>query len=154
MTSVGSRAEITTLSKRCIDCTQIKSSDQFNVSKKAADGLQSRCRDCSKAKWSKWYYANRRASVDRSVRHFRKSKYGITQHAYDALRSAQGDRCAICRKDFHELPKAPAVDHCHNTGRVRGLLCSNCNTGLGLFKDNEEMLAKAVAYLRRSRGAE
>jgi hypothetical protein len=71
-----------------------------------------------------------------------KAKYGITDEDYDAMAEAQGYRCAICESD------APfVVDHCHQTGRVRGLLCHNCNVGLGHFKDNPQILTAALQYL-------
>ena len=73
-------------------------------------------------------------------------EYGLTIEAYQAMKSGQGDVCAICRHPFDPLN----VDHCHDTGRVRGLLCRGCNIGLGAFKDRPERLAAAISYLRRS----
>ena len=74
-------------------------------------------------------------------------KYGLTDRTWRELVDRHDSRCAICGK--HErFPSALAVDHCHGSGRVRGLLCRRCNTGLGQFRDNPELLAKAMAYLR------
>lgn len=65
------------------------------------------------------------------------------------LLEAQDNRCAICGTDEPGgRGDGFVVDHCHSTGRIRGLLCSACNTGLGLFKDNAETLAKAIKYLK------
>jgi hypothetical protein len=72
-------------------------------------------------------------------------KYGITVAQYDAMREAQENLCAICSGEM----KVACIDHCHSNGRVRGLLCMPCNTGLGFFRDNPENLAKAIAYLAR-----
>lgn len=72
-----------------------------------------------------------------------KYKYGITVEEYDALRGAQGGRCALCGAD----PEVLCVDHCHATGRVRGLLCSPCNTGIGHLRDDVAILRRAIEYL-------
>ncbi len=71
--------------------------------------------------------------------------YGINLAEYEALLAKQDGKCAICggKDEWFSL----AVDHCHGTGRIRGLLCSQCNRGLGLFKDNPEHLKRAAEYL-------
>lgn len=61
------------------------------------------------------------------------------------LYASQAGLCAICGKEPED--RRLAMDHCHATGRVRGLLCMHCNVGLGMFKDNKEVLEKAIAYL-------
>lgn len=74
-------------------------------------------------------------------------KYGITPQQYNQILLSQGGGCAIC-KGRPKLKEALPVDHCHTTGRVRGLLCSNCNRGLGCFKDSPALLVAAVSYLK------
>ncbi len=83
------------------------------------------------------------------VRHY-KEKYGLTMEDFQAMVVAQKGQCGICEK---LLPQSPQLDHCHETGKVRGLLCMMCNRGLGSFKDNEASLIRAAEYLRRSRSA-
>lgn len=73
--------------------------------------------------------------------------YGLTLSQYEALLREQEGLCAIC----HSLMVRPNVDHDHFTGKVRELLCGHCNTLLGRAKDSEEILQKAVAYLRKHR---
>ena len=74
-------------------------------------------------------------------------KYGITIEKYEILLAEQNGCCAICLAVTGSDGKRLAVDHNHETGEVRGLLCDNCNTGLGMFKDNPSLLAKAINYL-------
>ena len=76
-----------------------------------------------------------------------KRLYGITLEEYKARMLKQDSRCAICG-GVNKSGKQLAVDHHHITGKVRGLLCSNCNNGLGLFQDNPELLNKAAAYIK------
>lgn len=74
--------------------------------------------------------------------------YGITRAEYEAMLEAQGGGCAICGAEMRDSTRMRlCVDHCHDTGRVRGLLCGHCNRGLGSFSDSLEMLDKARAYL-------
>lgn len=72
---------------------------------------------------------------------------------YDAMLVAQGGVCAICRKEPSD-PRGfrPHIDHCHETGHVRGILYWQCNTGLGNFGDNIEALQRAIEYLREAKG--
>ena len=78
-------------------------------------------------------------------------KFGISQAEYSALYKNQNGVCAICcnpeTATRNGVVRSLAVDHCHESGRVRGLLCSNCNTALGKFKDDATIIRKAVKYL-------
>jgi hypothetical protein len=72
-------------------------------------------------------------------------KLGITREIYFELLEAQDWACAICRK----IPKTKLdTDHCHKTGKYRGMLCKGCNTALGKFKDNPALLERAIVYLK------
>jgi hypothetical protein len=75
------------------------------------------------------------------------TKYGLTHDQYEALCSAQGGRCAICRTDTPRGRGGWAIDHDHQAGKVRGLLCTKCNTGVGLFDDDPARLRAAIKYL-------
>jgi hypothetical protein len=78
-------------------------------------------------------------------------KYGLTEEGWAEILATQGGRCGICRTD---VPGGRGerwhIDHCHETNRVRGLLCHNCNVGLGNFRDSPSILAAALDYLTRS----
>lgn len=81
--------------------------------------------------------------------------YGITGEGWYALLKEQDGKCAICRKDIQRTtargqgPNDAHVDHCHTSGKVRGLLCSPCNRGLGLFADSTTALREAANYLEK-----
>lgn len=78
-------------------------------------------------------------------------KYGITIHDYNSMFDEQEGRCLICLKHQVELPTRLNVDHNHETGEVRGLLCNICNKGLGTFKDDPVLLQNALDYIRRKK---
>lgn len=81
-----------------------------------------------------------------------KIKYGLTEEAHDAMLASQGGCCAICKTfRWGSTSGVPHVDHDHETGEVRGLLCFACNTGLGKLGDNVESLERALAYLKKAR---
>lgn len=83
-----------------------------------------------------------------------KKKFNISLEFYYSLLEAQGEVCVLCKQRETKidprsgLPFALAVDHCHKTGKVRGLLCMKCNRGLGLFEDNIDTLITAINYLK------
>ena len=100
---------------------------------------------------SKECYDKHRASSitiqrQQAVFHQKKHKYGLSKDEYLLLFEKQNNCCAICNISFDV--KRAVVDHCHNTGRVRGLLCNECNTLLGMAKENDQVLIKAAEYLR------
>lgn len=82
-----------------------------------------------------------------SRNNYLRKAYKITQAVWDALYDQQDGRCAICGRDDRDL----VVDHNHGDGTIRGLLCSNCNTGIGLLGDDPDVLDAAAEYLH-SRG--
>ena len=74
--------------------------------------------------------------------------YGITLSEYDEMLEKQGGGCAICGASTDVVSgRRLAIDHCHDSNKVRGVLCSSCNQGLGLYKDNPRLLIKAAEYL-------
>lgn len=84
----------------------------------------------------------------RSQHYFK--RYGISLEDYEEMLKKQNKKCKICGSEEYGRKSSNyfAVDHCHKTGKVRGLLCHQCNVGLGKFKDNEEILFKAIKYLK------
>lgn len=80
-----------------------------------------------------------------------RQKFGMTLEDYDLMLQNQNFRCAICNIHHSELSRRMAVDHDHQTGRIRGLLCIECNRGIGALKDSVYLLEKAHEYLERNR---
>jgi hypothetical protein len=112
-----------------------------------------------------WYYRNRKEVLKkqhdsmwyqknplRHRGHHLKYRFGITLADYDKLLSKQNGVCAICRQPqrtpAHGVRTSLGVDHCHKTGKIRGLLCRRCNQGLGMLSDSIDLLQKALNYLR------
>lgn len=85
-----------------------------------------------------------------------KSTFGINANDYDKMLKKQNGVCGICKKEEKERHqngklRKLAIDHCHSTGKIRGLLCTKCNQGLGNFKDNESYLEQAIKYLKENK---
>ncbi|NJP24450.1 hypothetical protein FLW53_09560 [Microbispora sp. SCL1-1] len=158
--------------KVCGGCGETKSLDDFSPDRRNRDGRQARCRPC-KAKWKREYALTNperiRAANERHGQVRRgdyrwaqrlRAHYGLTVEQYERLLTGQGGGCAICGTT---RPGGPGnrfqVDHDHtccpgvgSCGRcIRGLLCSNCNTLVGLAKDDPQRLDAAASYLRRDR---
>lgn len=106
--------------------------------------------DHGKAKKKEWYLRTREARKDDRKNYMLKRAYGITLDQYKKLCDDQNNKCRICKKEqkISTFKKGLVVDHCHSTGKVRGLLCSPCNTALGLFYDDISVLKSAVSYLQ------
>jgi len=139
--------------KRCSYCKENLPLTAFGKNRRQADGLQNYCNHCRRVYWNDWYKKRKasdptylprlnanqiRVSLQRELR-----KYELTMPQYLKL-AEQG--CKICgggpngRGRFH-------FDHAHKTGKFRGLLCHNCNTAIGLLKENPQLLTKAITYL-------
>ena len=150
------------ISKRCPSCGKTKPATDFRPEASRPRGTASYCRTCEPAIRRKRYLARRDAHNEyarryqqerperRSVyarRYALKKLYGITPEQWDRMYEAQDGQCLICgtspaRKRLH-------VDHDHETGRVRGLLCSGCNSGIAHLRHDPQLLSKAIAYLER-----
>ena len=98
--------------------------------------------------------ARRAADPTINRKYHLKKLYGITPAQFDALLLSQNGKCAICKTDAPGGKGAWHVDHCHHTGKVRGLLCHDCNTGIGKLKDSPRLLRDAISYLETHNGEE
>jgi hypothetical protein len=135
--------------KTCNVCETTRPLSDFGLRKSGRIGdLIMPCKPC-KAQVNR---QKRQANPNRFYEIERKSKfksqYGITPENYNEMLVAQNGGCAICgEKTPGGRTKNFAVDHCHETGKVRGLLCTKCNRGLGLFNDRSDLLKLATTYL-------
>lgn len=121
----------------CSTCNQEKPSSMFYLEKdkRATNGIAQRsiCQSCTE---------------DRKYKRFIEKTYNFTYTQYEEMFDKQGGKCAICESRIGNSKTGRLfVDHCHDTLKVRGLLCSNCNHGLGQFKDSPKLLQKAINYL-------
>ncbi len=124
--------------KRCSRCKEIKSLDSFTFSKIGRKGRYALCRVCTKQSYD----------INKHREWQLKKKYGISLDDYAQMFQDQNGRCAICGTLDTGSTGVFFIDHNHQTGKIRALLCHSCNTGLGYFKENIENLLKAVNYLR------
>lgn len=147
--------------KLCTECELVKPVDQFNRSGRNRNGLQFACKSCQKERHRDWYVRNSERVIARtkqwavdnpekvkafSQRGSRRRRYGLTSTEYDQMLESQDSMCAGCGDPFGDT--TPHVDHDHETGRVRGLLCGSCNKTLGMAFESTERLLGLVRYLR------
>ncbi len=171
-TYIGVYKDMRVDNKQCFQCKEIKqacefSEIKFNKSKRIA--LSSYCRKCQNINSEIKRKKERSLEKDnikvthniRSIKAVRQDfnhksrKDGlnidysfITLDWYLTLLENQNGCCGICKKSIEELDRKLFIDHCHDTGEIRGLLCHNCNIGLGAFKDSKDSLIAAVKYLK------
>jgi hypothetical protein len=156
--------------KYCSGCKKTKVVDEFGKQSKRKDGLAFRCKSCMRkylrtryknpqirakllANTAKWRDENPDAEANKHL----KRKYGITIDDYNRMFAEQGGVCAICksaektrrRKKTNDDERL-AVDHCHETGVVRGLLCFKCNTAMGSLGDSQDQVMRVIHYLSKS----
>jgi len=135
--------------KSCGKCHIEKSLSHFTKNSQYITGYTSWCKDCHNEynrHWGQSHRPNKRLSSILS----RFRPLGLTKEKYFELQKQQNNECKICGRKPKEEERALAVDHCHKTNKIRGLLCSFCNRLLGLSYDNPEILLKAVAYLKET----
>lgn len=140
--------------KACSVCREAKPLEHFAVYAGRPSGRQSRCRECHNEAAKKSYQRHKQKRRDW---HLRKT-FGISAADYELMLTGQGGKCAICgrREDTSHTRGGIgairlAVDHCHETGAVRGLLCRSCNTAIGKFRHDPLILKAAIEYLERQR---
>lgn len=125
---------------KCQNCGEEFS--ELNIKIRAGKG-----KFCCNACYKEFRKRNKKDEKEANRLYQKKCKYGLSKEEYDDLFIKQNNKCAICGREFNETLKA-FVDHCHITGKVRGLLCTNCNTLLGMAKDSIETLKTAIEYLQ------
>ena len=130
--------------KTCNKCNTEKELTEFSVDKSMKSGRHSYCKSCFTE-----YKRNLRKQPNYIQNENLKKRYGITYEQYVDRLEEQNGVCKLCMQPNRGATNL-AVDHCHTTGTVRGLLCNHCNKALGHFKDDQQLLSNAIEYLKSS----
>lgn len=165
-------------SKLCLKCKNLKLTYEFSKDSYRKDGLQAWCKKCQASHTKQRYHSNlevrkqakkaqdkyRLENKDKVLalnkewyeknprkrkEYFIRFKFNLSLEEYDAILLSQNGLCAICRETEKTANRSLAIDHCHKTGTIRGLLCGNCNQGIGKFKDDTSLLENAILYLQK-----
>ena len=163
----------------CNSCNEKKELSLFAKNKSNFAGVNSECKRCRSKRRTTQEYRNqenkRRSTPEQKKRMylsfvkyknknkkkvaltqkkwFLKKFYGLSYDQYQNILKSQDNKCAICGLDQKNCARTFNVDHKHEEGKVRGILCNNCNTGIGLFKENEMIMHKAINYLIEHQGS-
>jgi len=156
--------------KYCGKCDKVKPISNFGSDRKRKYGLTSACKACRNPQSKAWRDKNKeyvkeinKKSRDKRKEYYSdpermlkyrnlelKRKFGITHEQYEKILAQQKGICAICKKfRLNKGKKYMAIDHCHKSGKIRGILCHFCNRGLGSFEDSQDFLINAIKYLAR-----
>jgi hypothetical protein len=133
--------------KICSACRNDLPLNAFNKNRAFKDGLANQCRDCLNESRRKW----REAHPDRHKARHVKNRYGIALDEYEAMAQRANGKCPICKEPPPPPFKAFDLDHDHETGKVRGLLCRPCNLALGGARDNPTILRALADYIEYHR---
>lgn len=150
--------------KICNKCHESKPLESFYKEKDTKDGYRCACkkcrdnarerhRDANRAKYNTWHvqymkeHPLSKIQKDQQTSRVMKCRYGITLDEYNSLLEKQGGHCALCKKrKNNKSGRRLAIDHCHKSGRIRGILCDGCNVSIHIL-ENPELYEKAIAYL-------
>ena len=150
-----SAEKIDSYGRSCTKCGEYKAWAEYSYKRATGrkPGYQPRCKTCSLEDTRKWRESQ---SPERLKDLYLRRTYGISYAEYTQRLEEQDYCCAICSRELNTnfgmealSPNTAVVDHCHTHGHVRGILCNECNRGLGYFKDNVNALAQAISYLTK-----
>lgn len=141
--------------KRCTGCDEEKPLEAFKKTKSGKGGYDNLCLSCRRAYRRARYHDTSTETARGDLSRLLRSRYGITLQLYEQLFEQQQGLCAACGKPEPRVHYGKtmrlAVDHCHATGAIRGLLCSDCNRTLGLLNEDPERVEGLLRYLRKHR---
>ncbi len=147
------------MKKLCVDCNTEKPITDFYVEKNSKDGKRANCKACKNKKTYSWRSRNA-DKYNKSMREYQaanplrrddcdlKRKYGVSRKWFEETLQSQNNTCAVCKKPNASQKRRLAVDHHHQSGTVRGILCYNCNRLLHAF-DNIDLFKNIINYLKK-----
>lgn len=144
--------------KRCSVCEESKPRSHFSANRRNKDGLQYECKPCRKDMKARYLAGKTQAEKDRTAAQRLYQMYGLSVEQFLSMWDDCGGHCQICGIEMHsrfvdgekdDRSTRCNVDHCHDSGEVRGLLCTRCNTALGKMDDDTDRLQKAIDYLSK-----
>lgn len=151
--------------KICIKCQKSKDLNCFPLRKDAKDGYRNCCKKCTyhqtrklrkstqwKEKRNAWRRNHRKKNPKQTKNYSLKEKKNIDFCLYQTILKSQQYSCAGCNTHYTKFSRYLAVDHCHQTNQVRGLLCLQCNTALGSCKDSPQILRNLATYIEQKPG--
>lgn len=145
--------------KTCYKCNQQKPLSAFYADKNSKDGHRLDCKKCKNESTYKWRKANE-SYYNKTMRDYQaanplqrddcdlKRKYGVSRKWFDDTLKAQDSKCAVCKKPNSSIKRRLAVDHHHDSGKVRGIVCYNCNRALHAF-DDIDLFNSIMTYLSK-----
>ncbi len=149
--------------KFCHQCGRERALDNFNTAKNVPNGYQTYCKECMAVRTRDWRFKNpsysarkhreaRKKHPERYRDYDRRKAFGVAPGTYAEMYAEQNGKCAICQCEdpAKEGKRGFHIDHCHTTHIVRGLLCHNCNVGIGNLRHSENIMLAAIAYLKRA----
>jgi len=128
--------------RKCNKCNEVLPVTEFHIQAGKNPNhyrFNSPCKFCANFHRNKNYHKA----------YLRKIKYDLSQEDYDLKLKEQNYSCAICDIHKDDYSKEFSVDHCHKTGKVRSLLCTQCNSGIGFFRENITLMKKAIQYIKK-----
>ena len=136
------------LPRVCTKCKGVKDHSEFFIYVNQVGNYiyKARCKSCDSSVGKEDYKKNPNRRRSCALKYY----YGLTLEDYDKLLESQGGVCAICQCPEEGFKKYLSVDHNHETGKIRGLLCNGCNRAIGFTQDNPDILEAAARYLRKS----
>lgn len=134
--------------KTCIKCKSVKTIDQYRF-RKDKNLYINECKTCEKLAYKKWAIENKEHLAKKDFRRNLRKKFNMSEAEYFTKYEQQNNGCAICKKPKSTSGRFLAVDHNHKTLEIRGLLCNECNTALGLLNENPDLMQNMIDYIKK-----
>lgn len=143
------------MDKTCISCREVKPlTDFYSVKEgKRSQRPHSYCKPCTNRKQREWDKSHPDRVKARSRRYNLKREYGMSIEDFDQMLARQDGRCSICLSPSPKWKHGWNIDHCHKTGKIRAILCSNCNKTLGLLGESIPTLHRMIQYIEQHQPA-